>query len=138
MSAALTPRVRILAVCDEAHTSRFEIGVCSLEGVRFELRAPTFPFRRSLSVYMLLSSPREGVFPCKVKVIDVAETLLVSEKPIRVAFDEENEPVPLVVDCPECAFPAPGIYVVQVLFTGQDGVEVLKGEQTLRLRQQVE
>src|SRR4051794_8769638 len=62
MSAALTPRVRVLAVCDEAITSEIEPNVLTLEGVRHGFGAESFPCLRALNVYLMLSYARGGTF----------------------------------------------------------------------------
>ena len=68
MSAvALTPRVRILAVCDQALPSEIEDGVFTLEGVRQGFTVESFPCIRTLWVYLLLSYPRHGTFEGQVK-----------------------------------------------------------------------
>jgi hypothetical protein len=137
-AAALTPRVRILVVCDEVIASDLEDGVYSLEGVRHEVFASAFPHRRSLSLYLLLSSPRIGVFTCIPTVTNEGETGLVRLRAVRVGVAEENEPVAISIDLGEVEFPEPGRYVFQVWFASQAGVEVLKGEQALRVHQQAE
>jgi hypothetical protein len=44
-AAALTPRVRILVVCDGVRVSRVEEGVYHLRGARCHIRADAFPLR---------------------------------------------------------------------------------------------
>ncbi len=61
-AAALTPRVRFLAVCDEAVCSEIEDEVYTLERVRHRIHASSFPCLHSLSVYLLLSHRRKGTF----------------------------------------------------------------------------
>ena len=51
---ALLPRVRRLAICDEASASDIEEGVYTLEGVRDGFEAESFPCLRSLNVYLTL------------------------------------------------------------------------------------
>jgi hypothetical protein len=137
-AAALTPRVRTLVVCDEATASDAEDGVYSVKGVRHEGYASAFPHRRSLTLYLLLSSPREGVFTCIPTVTDEAETWAYRFRTVRIGFAEENEPMPIPLNLGEFEFPEPGRYVFQIWFTSPAGDNVLKGEQTLRLHQQVE
>src|SRR4051794_2638612 len=69
-SASLTPRVRLLAVCDRVRPSKTEADVFSLRGVRYQVVAEAFPHVRRLHVFLILSSPRRGRFPGYVKVID--------------------------------------------------------------------
>jgi len=67
--AALSPRVRLMAVCDAVKPSRLEAGVFHLRGVRNRVSAASFPFvRRRLWVYLLLSSPRKGRYPGYVRI----------------------------------------------------------------------
>src|SRR5260370_2530790 len=70
MSAALTPRVRTLVVCDGIRASRLEENVFHLRGARSHLLAAAFPFRGRLRLFVILSSPRPGRFPSYVKVIE--------------------------------------------------------------------
>jgi hypothetical protein len=93
-AAALTPRVRILAVCDEVTASETEAGVFTLEGVRQHLRAESFPCLFRPSLFLLLSCPRKGTYPGKV--------LLIHERPdhtrryvrFSAEFEEDNELLP--------------------------------------------
>jgi hypothetical protein len=57
---ALTPRVRTIVVCDDVSASLTEDRVFTLEGVRFEIRAPALPCRAPLHVFLVLSSPGKG------------------------------------------------------------------------------
>jgi len=57
MSAALTPRVRTIVICDDRSASMTEFAVFNLEGVRIQLLASGLPCRKPLSVFMLLSNP---------------------------------------------------------------------------------
>ena len=126
--AALTPRVRFLTVCDEAVRSEIEEGVFTLEGVRYRIYARSFPCLRELSVYMLLSYPRQGRFEGMVRIIDDEE-----DKPIRIGkfvadFDEDTRLLAVDVDLGECVFPDSKVYWVRVEFFSQEGVNVLKHE----------
>ena len=70
MPAALLPRVRMMTVCDGVRESKTEAGVYNLKGVRQSIVVPTLPFGpRRLRLFLLLSSPRTGAFPCYVRVI---------------------------------------------------------------------
>jgi len=63
-AAALTPRVRIMAVCDRVRESKTEAGVFDLKGVRQEIIAnalPFVPFR--LWLFLVLSSHRPVSIP---------------------------------------------------------------------------
>ena len=63
MSAALTPRVRTLVVCDGIRASRIEENVFHLRGARLHVSAPRFPARRRLRLFVVLSSPRPAYYP---------------------------------------------------------------------------
>ena len=43
-AASLTPRVRIMAICDGVRESKIEAGVYHLKGVRQSITADAFPF----------------------------------------------------------------------------------------------
>ena len=70
-AVALMPRVRIMAICDGVRESKIEAGVFNLKGVRQGITADAFPFTPSrLWLFLLLSSPRPGVFPGYVRVVN--------------------------------------------------------------------
>ena len=69
-AAALTPRVRIMAICDGVRASKIEADVYHLKGVRQAITADAFPFIPDrLWLFLLLSCPRAGEFPCYVRVV---------------------------------------------------------------------
>jgi len=68
--ASLTPRVRTIVICDDVFVSPTEDGVFTLEGVRQHLEAVSFPWRASLNLFLLLSSPRKGAYAGKILVVD--------------------------------------------------------------------
>jgi hypothetical protein len=43
-AAALTPRVRMMAICERVRESKIEAGVFDLKGVRQAIMAHAFPF----------------------------------------------------------------------------------------------
>ncbi len=70
-TAALAPRVRLMAVCDAVRESAFEAGVFDLKGVRQGLTAADFPFvPRRLRLFLVLSSPRPGEYPAYVVIVN--------------------------------------------------------------------
>lgn len=69
-SAALTPRVRTIVICDDINASSIEDGVFTLESVRCSVVAMSLPWRVPLSLYLLLSNPRPGRFPGKILIVD--------------------------------------------------------------------
>ena len=115
-TSALTPRVRIMTICDGVRESKAEAGVFHLKGVRQAMTAQSFPIVPSrLWLFVLLSSPRAGEFPGYVRVVD--------ERTDRVVFHGHLEPrrrfgsdgglwairYPI-----RCKFPEQGNYCVQV------------------------
>jgi len=129
-AVALTPRVRIMVICDEARKSKKEPGVFHLKGVRQTITADWLPWRPSqLCLFLLLSHPRPGTFPGYVHVIN--------ERTDRVAYHAHLVPHPEFHEGAElqayrvpirCAFPERGDYSVQVWFFQQENSDVLKGE----------
>jgi hypothetical protein len=127
-ASALTPRVRFLTVCDEAVRSEIEEGVFTLEGVRYQILARSFPCLRELSVYLLLSYPRKASFKGRVHVRDDEEDKNIRLKRFDAEFDEDTHLVAVDVDLGKCAFPAPKVYWIKVDFLSHEGVNVLKCE----------
>jgi hypothetical protein len=127
-AAALTPRVRALLVCDEAVASDIESGVFSLEGVRQQLTAETFPCRATLTVFLVLSSPRKGIYQGDIQLIHSETEKVLRYKKFRAEFEENNEVLPLYAELGSCEFPEPSVYNVRVRFSPGDGADVLKGD----------
>jgi len=129
-AAALTPRVRLLTVCDRASESTTETGVYNLRGVRQGIAAQTFPFAASrLWLFLVLSSPRPGSYPGYVRVLDDAadKAIFFAHLAPDPSFEEDEQTLAAVARlC--CAFPHAGRYVVQVWFYQEQGSDVLKGE----------
>src|SRR6516164_6777541 len=60
-AAVLTPRVRLMTVCDRVRESNVEAGVYHLRGVRQRIVARAFPFvALRLWLFFVLSSHRAG------------------------------------------------------------------------------
>ena len=129
-AAALTPRVRMMAVCDRVRESNTEAGVFHLRGVRQGLAADGFPFIPSrLWLFLLLSNPRPGEYPGYV--------LVINDRTDRAVFYGQLEPRPTFAADDEflagriritCTFPEAGRYTIQVWFFQKQGSDVLKGE----------
>ena len=129
-AAALTPRVRIMAICDGVRESKLETGVFHLKGVRQAMTADAFPFVPArLWLFVVLSSPRAGEFPGYVRVVD--------DDTDRVIFHGHLTPPPAfgtngglwIIGYPlRCRFSQEGKYSVQVWFFQEQGSDVLKGE----------
>src|SRR5437588_382099 len=117
-SAAVTPRVRTIVICDEITPSLTEAGVFTLEGVRQHLEAGSFPWHAELSIFLLLSSARSGNFAGKILVVNER-----NDRPIRyvkflAGFDQDNELLPMYVDIGDCVFPEAGSYNFEVYLAG--------------------
>ena len=106
-AAALTPRVRIMAVCDRVRESKTEAAV---------------------------SSPRPGEYPGYVRVIGAStdRTVFYANLEPRPAFAIDND---LLAGCAQLrgTFPHAGRYMVQIWFFQEQGSDVLKGELPLSL-----
>lgn len=125
--AAVTPRVRTIVICDDVSASRTEHGVFTLKGVRQHLEARSLPWRATLRLFLLLSSPRKGKYAGKVLIVNER-----NDRPIRyvkfsATFAEDNELLPLYVDVGDCEFAEAGHYTFEIYFSARGG-EALKGE----------
>jgi hypothetical protein len=70
-AAAITPRVRLMTVCDRVRESTTEAGVYHLRGVRQRIVTQDFPFVAfRLWVFLVLSSHRSGTYPAYIRVLD--------------------------------------------------------------------
>ncbi len=129
-AAALTPRVRMMAICDGVRASKTEVDVFHLNGVRQGLIADAFPFiPERLWLFLVLSSPRAGEFPGYVVVVN--------DRTEKIVLYSHVEPKPNFVEGGglfawrgpiRCRFPEEGQYTVQVWFFQEQGSDVLKGE----------
>ena len=93
--ASLTPRVRTIVICDDVFVSPTEDGVFTLEGVRQHLEAVSFPWRASLNLFLLLSSPRKGAYAGKILVVDEQSDKAIRYVKFLATFEENNELLPL-------------------------------------------
>jgi hypothetical protein len=132
MPAALTPRVRTLVICDGVRISSLEENVFHLRGARCHLHVDSFPSRRRLRLFMILSSPRPGRFPGYVKVIHDQTDRAVFYGQIDPAphFPDAGDLLPLIVRL-LIRFPRPGRYTVQIWFFQETSADILKMEQPL-------
>lgn len=128
-AAALTPRVRMMAICDRVRESKTEPGVFDLKGVRQGLTADAFPFVPDrLSLFLVLSSPRPGEFPGYVRVIqDRTDKAVFFAHLARPKFGPDGGWLASATAL-RCRFPDAGQYTVQVWFFQMDGSDILKGE----------
>ena len=129
-AAALTPRVRLAAVCDRVRESPTEAGVYHLRGVRQRIGAPAFPFAASrLWLFLVLSSHRPGTYPGYVRVIDEGtdKAIFFAHLAPHPRF-EGSEGALAAAARLRCSFPHAGRYTVQVWFYQEQGSDVLKAE----------
>jgi hypothetical protein len=133
-AAALTPRVRILAVCDEAFRSEIEDSVFTLEGVRHQFSAESFPCIRTLNVYLLLSYPRSDTFEGDIQLIVDGEDRTIRYAKFTATFANDADLLALVVEMENCVIPEPGEHRVEVRFWTDTG-DVIKGEHPFRVWQ---
>lgn len=130
MAAALAPRVRVLVVCDGVRPSRVEEGVYHLRGARSQVWADAFPLRRRLWLFVVLSSPRAGRFPCYVRVVNDQSDRAVYYAEVLPAPVFPGDSVLLPLDVPvNVRFPQAGRYTVEVWFFREAAADVLKMEQ---------
>jgi hypothetical protein len=129
-AAALTPRVRMMILCDEVRKSKTEPGVFHLKSVRQEIKVGSFPsIRTEFCLFLVLSNTRPGKFPASICI--VSET---SDKTVHYAHLDPppvfgNDGGLFIVSVPiGCRFPEEGIYCAQMWFFQQQGSDVLKGE----------
>ena len=105
MSAApFTPRVRMLAVCDEAVPSEAEDAVFTLVGVRQHLVPETIPCYRELSVFLLLTSVRPGAYRGWIRVIQNETGKAMRFVKFIAEFPAGTEWLSVVVNVESCRF----------------------------------
>ena len=129
-AAVLTPRVRLMAVCDRVRESDTETGVYHLRGVRQRIVAQAFPFAPfRLWLFTVLTSHRSGTFPGYIRVIDdeTEKAVFFAHIAPHPRFEEGNESLGATIRL-RGTFPHVGRYTVQVWFYQQQGNDVLKGE----------
>ncbi len=129
-AAALTPRVRLMAICDDATPSDIESGVYTLEGVRQGIVADRLPCRRDLVAFLVLSCPRPGTHSGWVQVVNPLDKVI-RWQGFAAAFDGNRRPVSLDVSLANTVFSLAGEYTVGVWFQPNHGEAVQKGEQSL-------
>lgn len=130
VAAALTPRVRLMAICDAVRKSKTEIGVFDLKGLRQSISAPAFPFAlERLWLFSVLSSPRFGRFPGYVRIVHerTDKAVLFAHLNPSPEFEQGVDIFSARVKI-RCRFPEPGKYTVQIWFFQPSEHDVLKGE----------
>lgn len=128
-AAVLTPRVRLMAICDDATPSDIESGVYTLEGVRQGIAADTLPCRHDLVVFLVLSCPRRGRHAGWVQVVDIQTEKVIRIQNLHADFDGSNSRITVGVRLPNCIFPTGGEYRFEVWFLRSGEPPVLKGEE---------
>jgi hypothetical protein len=129
-AASVTPRVRLMAVCDRVRESDTEAGVYHIKGLRQGIVAPAFPLAPAhLWLLLVFSSPRTGRFPGYVLVVNdqTDKSILYGQLTPPPTFEGDEETVVNVMRL-RCSFPQPGRYTIQVWFFQAEGNDVLKGE----------
>ena len=130
MSTLVLPRVQAMLLCDEIEESDQEADVVHLTGVRAVLDVPSFPAVYAQLCVFLHMSGHQGMANCQVKIEEVGSGDAIFETEIlAVSFDDPASVVPVYFRLPNCVFPAPGLYYVQVLHESK-----LIGERPLGLR----
>jgi hypothetical protein len=135
-AVALTPRVRMMAICDAVRESMVEADVFDLEGVRQSMAAQAFPFVPSqLWLFLVLSSPRAGSFPGYIRIVNdsTAKAVFFGHLDPCPAFDADAGTAPVYAPV-RCAFPEDGVYTVQIWFFREEGSDVLKGEMPFSIK----
>ena len=129
-AAVLTPRIRLMAVCDGIRESKTESGVYHVKGLRQRIVAQTFPFAPArLWLFLIFSSTRPGEFPGYVRVIDDRTDKAIFYCPLAPSPTfETNEETLVNVARLKCSFPHEGRYTVQTWFFQEQEPDVLKGE----------
>jgi hypothetical protein len=129
-AAVLTPRVRLMTVCDRVRESNVEAGVYHLRGVRQKIVQQVFPFVASrLWVFLVLSSHRSGTYPGYVRVLNdrTDKAIFFAHLEPHPRFEDNDQTLAAVARL-RCSFPHAGRYTVQVWFYQEHGSDILKGE----------
>ena len=138
-AAALTPRVRVMVICDGIKPSQIEDGVFHLRSVRHYVVANSFPFvSKRFCLYLLLSSPRKGRYPGYIQLIDDQAGKTISYRKIEPVpvFNGDREFLPMPVRM-SCEFPHAGRYIIQVWFFREETPDVIKAEQPFEVFEEV-
>jgi hypothetical protein len=129
-AAVLTPRVRLITVCDRVRESNTEPGVYHLRGVRQGIVAQVIPFVAfQLRVFLVLSSHRPGSYPGYIRVLDdrTDKAIFFAHLSPHPRFEGNDQTLAAVARL-RCSFPHAGRYTVQAWFYQVQGSDVLKGE----------
>ena len=69
-TAALTPRVRTIVICDDVSASLTKLESSRWRAFVFEFVTSQLPIRAPLYIFLALSSARKGTFPGYVLLIN--------------------------------------------------------------------
>jgi len=127
-----------MVVCERIKSSTIEDGVFDLKGVRYGMRASSFPCMPSrLWLFLILSSPRKGRFPGTVQIVQnqTDRVLFIAHMIPDPEFhgDDEFQPVRMRL---RCQFPQPGRYTIQVCFFQANSSDVVKAEQPFHVEEE--
>ena len=134
-AAVLTPRIRLLTVCERVRESNTEAGVYHLRGVRQQIVAQTLSFLTfRLWLFLVLSSHRPGTYPGYIRVIDdeTDKAIFFAHLSPHPRFEDSDQSVAAIARL-RCTFPHSGRYTVQVWFYREQGSDVLKADLPLSL-----
>ncbi|HTU17946.1 MAG TPA: hypothetical protein VMG10_07765 [Gemmataceae bacterium] len=129
-AAVLTPRIRLMTICDGVRESNTEAGVYHVKGLRQRIVAQAFPFAPArLWLFLVFSSTRPGEFPGYIRVIDDRTDKAIFYCPLTPTprFGANDETVTGFARL-QCSFPHGGRYTIQFWFFQVQGDDVLKGE----------
>ena len=137
-AAVVTPRIRLMTVCDGVRESKTEAGVYHVKGLRQRIVAHAFPFAPSrLWLFLVFSSRRPGEYPGYIRVLDDTTDKAIFFGPLAPAptFGANDETLVNVARL-KCSFPHPGRYTDQIWFFQEQGHDILKGELPFTLSQE--
>jgi hypothetical protein len=129
-AAVLTPRIRLMTICNGVRESTTEAGVFHVKGLRQRIVAQGFPFAPArLWLFLVFSSTRPGVFPGYVLVIDNQSAKAIFYRALTPPprFEANDETLGGFARL-RCSFPHGGRYTIPFWFYQEHGNDVLKGE----------
>jgi hypothetical protein len=116
MAKAVLPRVQAMVLCDGVEESDRERGVYHLKGVRSVISATGFPCIHPRLCAFLQLSGHMGEASCHATInrVETDETLY-QTRPRVISFKGPLTIIPFKFRFQNCAFPAPGVYYVQII-----------------------
>ena len=122
-----------MVICDEAVSSEIEAEVHTLENVRLRIEVDSFPHLRSLSVYLVFSHSRTGIFQGEIRLVRESSNKMTRFKKFTVEFTPGTDRIAMYVEMDECRFPAAGDYAFEVWFLDENSLSVQKGDERLEV-----